>query len=260
MFVDGKACGVIEVKKSGVTLSGVTDQSQKYMDAVPDHLARWSDRLILDYECTGDETIFRDMRDPQPRSRQQFAFHKPETLLSWLKQDSTLRSRLTNMPDMDQTGLRDCQIEAVQGLDKSLARDDPRALIQMATGAGKTFTACTFSYRLLKYAKARRILFLVDRNNLGDQTLREYQNYEPPGSGRKFDKTYIVQHLHTNHIDLDAKVVITTIQRLYAMLRGQELDEDNEETSAFETWAVEEGEVRPVAYNKISPSNILTLS
>jgi len=99
----------------------------------------------------------------------------------------------------------------------------------MATGAGKTFTTCTFSWRLLKHAGARRILFLVDRNNLGDQTLKEFQNYEPPGSGRKFTQTYIVQHLHSNHIDKDAKLVITTIQRLYAMLRGEELDEASEE-------------------------------
>jgi type I restriction enzyme R subunit len=123
----------------------------------------------------------------------------------------------------------------------------------MATGAGKTFTACTFSWRLLKHARARRILFLVDRNNLGDQTLKEYQNYDPPSSGRKFDKTYIVQHLHSNYIDPDAKVVITTIQRLYAMLRGEELDESVEEISAFETWNNEDGELRPVAYNPKIP-------
>lgn len=97
---------------------------------------------------------------------------------------------------------------------KSLAEDRPCSLLQIATGAGKTFTACTFSWRLLMHARSRRIIFLVDRNNLGDQTLREYQNYDPPGSGRKFDKTYIVQHLHSNRIDPDAKVVITTIQRL----------------------------------------------
>ncbi|MCG6868408.1 MAG: DEAD/DEAH box helicase family protein [Gammaproteobacteria bacterium] len=161
------------------------------------------------------------MRDPHPRSRRVFAFHKPEALLAWLKQGDTLRARLRAMPSPDKTGLRDCQIEAIEGLEKSLYRDAPRALKQMATGAGKTFTACTFSYRLLKHAKAGRILFLVDRNNLGDQTPREYQNYEPPGSGRKFDKTYIVQHLHSNRIDPDAKVVITTIQLLYAMLRGE---------------------------------------
>lgn len=164
-----------------------------------------------------------------------------------------MRRRLQQMPPLDPAGLRECQIDAVTGLEASLANDKPRALIQMATGSGKTFTACTFSWRLLKHAKARRILFLVDRNNLGDQTLKEYQNYDPPGAGRKFVQTYIVQHLHGNRIDPDAKVVITTIQRLYAMLRGEELDESAEEGSAFETWSNEDGELRPVAYNPAIP-------
>ena len=235
LFVGGKAAGVIEAKKSGFTLSGVAQQAANYLAKVPDHLARWSDQLVFAYESTGDETYFRDTRDPKPRSRRVFAFHKPQTLHAWLKEADTLRGRLRHMPPLDTAGLRDCQIDAVNGLETSLAKDDPRALIQMATGAGKTFTACTFTRRLLKHAKARRILFLVDRTNLGDQTLKEYRNYEPPGSGRKFDKTYIVQHLHGNRIDPDAKVVITTIQRLYAMLRGEALDESLEESSAFET-------------------------
>jgi type I restriction enzyme, R subunit len=209
--------------------------------------------LIFHYESTGEETFFRDTRDPHARSRRVFAFHKPQTLHAWLKEEETLRGRLQKMPPLDPSGLRECQIDAVHGLDKSLAKDHPRALIQMATGAGKTFTACTFSWRLLKHARARRILFLVDRNNLGDQTLKEYQNYDPPGSSRKFNQTYIVQHLHSNYIDTDAKIVITTIQRLYAMLRGEELDESNEEASAFETWTNEEGELRPVTYNPDIP-------
>jgi len=253
LFVGGKAAGVIEAKKLGSTLSGVAEQSAKYMSKLPEHLASWSDQLIFHYESTGEESFFCDNRDPTPRSRRVFAFHQPQTLHRWLKETDTLRTRLQHMPPLDISGLRDCQIEAVNGLDASLAQDKPRALIQMATGAGKTFTACTFSWRLLKYAKAERILFLVDRNNLGDQTLKEYQNYDPPGSGRKFDKTYIVQHLHSNRIDPDAKVVITTIQRLYAMLRGEELDESAEEGSAFETWTNEEGEVRPVVYNQAVP-------
>lgn len=253
LFVDGKAAGVIEAKKAGVTLSGVAEQSDKYMRKLPDHLATWGDHLRFDYEATGDETYFRDTLDPKPRSRRIFAFHQPVTLLHWLREDDTLRHRLRQVPLLDESGLRDCQIDAIKGLEKSLANDKPRALIQMATGAGKTFTACTFSWRLLKYAKAKRILFLVDRNNLGDQTLKEYQNYDPPGSGRKFTQTYIVQHLHSNRIDPDAKVVITTIQRLYAMLRGEELDEAAEEGSAFETWSNEDGELRPVTYNKDIP-------
>jgi type I restriction enzyme R subunit len=253
LFVGGRAAGVIEAKKSGVTLSGIADQSGKYMAGLPDHLARWADTLPIDYESTGEETYFRDMRDPKPRSRRVFAFHQPQTLHRWLKEPDTVRGRFRHMPPLDTTGLRDCQVEAITGLEGSLAKDQPRSLIQMATGAGKTFTACTFSWRLLKHANARRILFLVDRNNLGDQTLKEYQNYEPPGSGRKFVQTYIVQHLHGNRIDPDAKVIITTIQRLYAMLRGEELDESNEEASAFETWSNDQGELRPVAYNPAIP-------
>ena len=260
LFVGGKACGVIEAKRAGITLSGVAEQARRYMAALPEHLARWSDRLVFDYEATGDETYFRDLRDPSPRSRRVFAFHQPQTLHAWLKEPDTLRHRLRQLPALDantKTGLRDCQVDAITGLETSLADDRPRLLIQMATGAGKTFTACTFSWRLLKHAKARRILFLVDRNNLGDQTLREYQNYDPPGAAHKFDKTYIVQHLHGNHIDADAKVVITTIQRLYAMLRGEELDEAAEESSAFETWGGNyqdgEGDLRPVVYNPALP-------
>jgi type I restriction enzyme R subunit len=253
LFVGGKACGVIEAKKAGITLSGVAEQAARYMGQLPNHVACWGDTLRFDYESTGEETFFRDAADPAPRSRRVFAFHQPHTLHDWLKQDDTLRGRLRHMPSLDTSGLRDCQIDAVEGLERSLADDKPRALIQMATGAGKTFTACTFSWRLLKHAGAKRILFLVDRNNLGDQTLKEYQNYDPPGSGRKFNQTYIVQHLHGSHIDKDAKVVITTIQRLYAMLRGDELDESAEEGSAYETWTSEDGELRPVPYNPAIP-------
>lgn len=261
LFVGGKACGVIEAKKAGVTLSGVAEQAARYQVALPPHLARWADRLRFDYESTSEETFFRDGLDPQPRSRRVFAFHQPATLHAWLNEADTLRGRLRRMPALDAHGLRDCQVSAVQGLEASLAVDHPRSLLQMATGAGKTFTACTFSWRLLKHAKARRILFLVDRNNLGDQTLKEYQNYEPPGSGRKFDRTYIVQHLHGSRVDPDAKVVVTTIQRLYAMLRGEDLDEAAEEVSAFETWSGtdDNGDLRPIAYNPALPIEFFDL-
>ncbi|MBD3756280.1 MAG: DEAD/DEAH box helicase family protein [Gammaproteobacteria bacterium] len=253
LFVKGKAAGVIEAKKAGVTLSGVADQSDKYMGGIPDHLAKWDDRLLFDYESNGEETYFRNLRDPKPRSRRVFAFHQPETLLECLEAPETLRSALTQMPPLDTTGLRDCQIEAITGLEKSLAEDRPRSLIQLATGAGKTFTACSFSYRLIKHACAKRILFLVDRNNLGDQTLKEFQNYQPPGAAHRFTDTYIVQHLHSHRIDPDAKVVITTIQRLYSMLRGEELEPEDEEASAFETWQLEDGEITPISYNPKIP-------
>lgn len=259
LFVQGKAAGVIEAKKAGTTLSAIADQSDKYMATLPEHLARWSDQLIFDYESNGEEVLFRDTRDPLPRSRRIFAFHKPETLYEWLQEGDTLRQRLCQMPALDKTGLRDCQIEAIAGspsmpgLEPSLAQDNPRTLLQMATGAGKTFTACTFSYRLIKHAHAHRILFLVDRKNLGEQTLKEFQNYQPSDSPNSFVQQHIVQHLHGKRIDPDAKVVITTIQRLYSMLRGEELHEEDEERSAFETWANDDGEIPPIEYNPDIP-------
>lgn len=253
LFVEGKAAGVIEAKKAGVTLSGVTEQAAKYMTHPPAHLARWDDFLVYGYESTGEETFFHSLRDPKPRSRRLFAFHRPETLLDWLRQPATLRARLRELPPLETKGLRDCQVEAITGLEQSLAEDRPRALIQLATGAGKTFTACSFSWRLIKHAGARRILFLVDRNNLGDQTLKEFQNYQPVGAANRFTDTYIVQHLHSHRIDPDAKVVITTIQRLYAMLRGKELDESEEEASAFEQYAGADGEPLPLPYNPAIP-------
>ena len=253
LFVDGKAAGVIEAKKAGTTLSGVAEQSAKYMLSLPPHVARWADPLVYSYESTGDETFFINQRDPKPRSRRLFAFHRPETLHDWLRQPDTLRARLRAMPPLDATGLRDCQIDAITGLERSLANDQTRALIQLATGAGKTFTACTFSHRLIRHAGARRILFLVDRNNLGDQTLKEYQNFQPVGAANRFTDTYIVQHLRGPRIDPDAKVVITTIQRLYSLLRGKDLDEADEEESAFEKWDTSAAELPPLAYNPAIP-------
>src|SRR5690606_15287438 len=248
LFVDGKAAGVIEAKKAGVTLSGVTEQAAKYMTHPPAHLARWDDFLVYGYESTGEETFFHSLRDPKPRSRRLFAFHRPETLLDWLRQPATLRARLRELPPLETKGLRACQVEAITGLEQSLAEDRPRALSQLATGAGKTFTVCSFSWRLIKHAGAKRSLLLVLRNNRGDQALKEFQNYQPVGAANRFTDTYIVQHLHSHRIDPDAKVVITTIQRLYAMLRGKELDESEEEASAFEQYAGADGEPLPLPY------------
>jgi type I restriction enzyme, R subunit len=205
LFVDGKAAAVVEAKKSGTTLSGASDQSEKYMGALPPHLASWGPNLVFDYESTGDETYFRDVRDPNARSRRVFAFHRPETLHAWLLEPDTVRTRLTRLPPLDERGLRDCQVEAIQGLEASLAEAKPRALIQMATGAGKTFAACNFSWRLLKHAKARRILFLVDRSNLGNQTLKEFQGFDPPGASGKFSDIYITQQLKSARLDKEPR-------------------------------------------------------
>ena len=251
LFVDGKACGVIEAKPEGVTLSGVADQAGGYQSGLPASLARWGDPLRFDYEASGAETLFSDRVDPQQRSRRVFAFHRPETLHGWLKDASSLRARLATPPPLVPDGLRACQVEAIDGIEHSLASDRPRALVQMATGAGKTFTAATLSYRLLAHADARRILFLVDRNNLGRQTLKEFQTYRPPGSGRLFTELYNVQRLGPAGLDPPAKVVISTIQRVFAQLAGEPLSEEDEEASEFErSWIAP---AKEIAYSAALP-------
>jgi len=235
LFVDRKAVGVVEAKPEGTTLSGVADQAAKYSVGLPPNIPHVTLPLPFLYESTGVETYFRDERDPQPRSRRVFYFHRPETLADWIAETVTFRGRLQQYPPLNTTGLWKAQIEAVTNLEESLAQDKPRSLIQMATGSGKTFTAVSFIYRMIKFGKAKRILFLVDRANLARQTLKEFQAYTTPDDGRKFTELYNVQHLQSNAIDPVNRVVITTIQRVYSMLRGEEaFEEDNEEGSLFE--------------------------
>jgi type I restriction enzyme R subunit len=179
-----------------------------------------------------------------------FNFPRPETLVEWAAQPAQLRARLRDLPPLDETRLWKVQAQAIRNLEQSFGRADPRALIQMATGSGKTFTAVNVAYRLLKFGKAKRILFLVDRGNLGKQTEDEFANFEPSDDPRKFPTLYTVQRLKTNSINPAAKVVITTIQRFYSMLKGEtEFDAGNEEGSAFDSAKPWQGEPPDVVYN-----------
>jgi type I restriction enzyme R subunit len=235
LFVDGKALGIVEAKKEGTTLSAVAEQSARYTYAHKWIPQRWADPLPFTYESTGIETNFRDQRDPDSRSRPVFAFHTPEHLLELVQQPDTLRARLRQFPALNTAPLRECQIDAVTSLEKSLAANRPRALIQMATGSGKTFTAVTQAYRLIKHAGARRILFLVDRGNLGRQTVNEFQQFTTPDDGRKFTDLYNVQMLGPGGIDPVCKVTVSTIQRLYSQLSGNAtFDDEADEHSGYE--------------------------
>ncbi len=256
LFVDRKAVGVVEAKKVGTTLSGVFEQSAKYMTGFPDHIPHVEMPLPFSYESTGVETLFVNRRDPDFSSRRIFHFHRPDTLQEWSRQEKTLRAKLRSMPEehpLISKDLWDAQIEAITNLEQSLAESRPRSLIQMATGSGKTFTAVNFVYRLIKHGGAKRILFLVDRNNLGKQTLAEFQKFETPDDGRKFPELYNITRLTGNTIDPVNKVVITTIQRLYSMLQGQEIEEDVEEPSLFEYSTEQLGDPRTVEYNPAIP-------
>src|SRR5438132_3569828 len=233
LLIDRKPVGIVEAKRKGTTLSTVADQSGRYAAGLPDFLAAgMTGPLPFLYESTGVETFFRDERDPEPRSRHVFSFHRPETLSGWMAEPDTLRARLAKMPfahPLATTGMRSCQIEAITNLEQSFAGDQPRSLIQMATGAGKTYTACAFTYRLIKHPGAKRLLFLVDRANHGRQAKGEFDQFVTPDTGRKFTELYNVQHHNSNQLDSVARRSNCTIQRLYSMLRGDELDEDIDE-------------------------------
>ena len=251
MFVDKKPVGVIEAKREeeGVRLTVHETQSEEYATSKLKYLN--NDSLPFVYESTGDVTRFTDFRDPKPRSRPVFTFHRPETFRSWLKKEKSLRNSLNNLPILPTEGLRECQIIAINKLDKSFKEFKPKALIQMATGAGKTYTAVTFIYRLLKFTEAKRILFLVDTKNLGEQAEQEFMSYLPVDDNRLFTTIYGVHRLKSSYVPADNHVYISTIQRLYSILKGTELDETAEEENPNERWQPKEP--MPVVYNEKLP-------
>ncbi|MEM6495437.1 MAG: DEAD/DEAH box helicase family protein [Pseudomonadota bacterium] len=253
LFVDRKAVGVIEAKPEswGQKITTVEEQSSGYASAK----LKWvnnQDPLPFVYETTGVITRFTDGRDPKPRSREVFSVHRPDTLQAWFAQSESLRHLLTQMPTLDEDGLRDCQIEAITKLETSLGNARPRALVWMSTGSGKTFTAITQIYRLLKHADAKRILFLVDTKNLGEQAEQEFMAYLPSDDNRKFTELYNVQRLKSGHIANDSQVCISTIQRMYSMLKGEALSEDAEEDNPNEQRQLRK-EPMPVVYSDRIP-------
>lgn len=235
IFINQKPVGVIEAKadEHGSDLIGVETQTSRYANSVFKDLPYANIRFV--YESTGVITRFTDYNDIKYCSRELFSFHTPDELDALWQVGNTLRNRLkNNFPFFNDPGFRDCQTRAIRNLEDSFRANKPKALIQMATGAGKTFTAITAIYRLLKYCDARRILFLVDTRNLGKQALDEFQAYRPADSTKTFTELYNVQWLKNDHIADSTNVVICTIQRLYSILTGQNLPEDIEDDALNE--------------------------
>ena len=259
LFINGVAVGIIEAKKEGMTLGGALQQAERYRSSLPDTLTTLQGCPFL-YASTGIETYFQDKREPNSRSRHVFTFHTPIALRDVLH-PRTLRQRLQDdLPELEKGILWDCQFEAITELEKSLAESRPRALVWMATGSGKTYVAVSSVYRLIKFTNIKRVLFLVDRNNLGRQAFREFQTYTTPDDHRKFTELYNVQHLASNFIDETSSVCITTIQRLYSMLKGEPVYEsdDDEESSAFEQ-ETEDTTPQKVVYNPNIPIDTFDL-
>ena len=254
LFVDGKPVGVVEAKRDelGESITDVENQSGRYANSKfkwvkTDYSIRFA------YEATGKIVRFTDYADVKCRSREVFSFHRPETLQKLLKQPDTIRNNMKHFPPLDETGFRKCQINAIRNLDNSFAENRPKALVQMATGAGKTFTAITAAYRLLKYGKMNRILFLVDTRGLGEQAEREFLAYTPNDDPRSFSQLYGVRRLKSSYIPGDVQICISTIQRMYSILKGEELDERAEETPFAEYVTAESKAPKEVAYNEKVP-------
>jgi len=260
LFVNSKAVGVIEAKAEdlGYKLLQVEEQSARYSkDAIKIGQYTLESEKPFVYESTGTITRFTDYRDPAPRGRNVFHFHRPETMAEWQRKGKSLRGRLQDIPALNHEGLRPAQIVAVENLEASFKNNRPKALIQMATGAGKTFTAATFVYRLLKHVDAKRILFVVDTKNLGEQAEQEFMKYQPKDDNRKFTELYNVQRLSSSYIASDSQVCISTIQRLYAILKDDELDEsaelENPNESSWMDQQIDKKEPAPVVYNEKIP-------
>ncbi len=252
LFADRQAVGAIETRPDswGAKLTTVEEQSAGYATAELKWLAN-AEPLPFLYESTGQITRFTDAGDPNPRSREVFTFHRPESLKSWWQDQKSLRAGIAGLPYLNPEGLRDCQIAAITCLERSLKGDRPRALVQMATGSGKTFTAITQVYCLLKHAGARRILFLFDTRNLGEQAEQEFMAFISNDDNRKFTELYNVQRLTSPSMANDSQVVISTIQRMYATLKGEELNADAED----ENPASGNGTARTPCLSSTTPSS-----
>lgn len=254
LFVDGRPVGIVEAKRSeaGQSITDVEVQSGRYAKSS----FKWvkNDYAIrFVYEATDKLIRFTDYEDIKYRSRTVFSFHRPETLLEWICQPDTLRNNMKHFPSLDVKGFRKCQINAINNLEQSFADNRPKALIQMATGAGKTFTAITAAYRLLKYGNMKRILFLVDTKGLGQQAEREFLAYTPNDDPRSFSQIYGVRRLKSSYIPNDVQICISTIQRMYSILKEEELDESSEETSFAEYITAESKAPKEVVYNEKYP-------
>lgn len=238
LFLDGKAIGVLEAKRAENSLGmHVAEQTAKYSAGALPWYQTWTKPLPFLFMCNGDKLLFCDRRD--------FAAGEPLEFLELKKMftpkevaiRAELKSEFAKMPAVPavqtkaKAGLRQCQYDAICNLELSFKHGKKKALIVLATGAGKTFTACTAAYRLLNYTPAKKVLFLVDRNNLGKQAEGEFGTYKLTETGIPFSDEYVVQRLH-NVKDIEkSHVVISTIQRLYAVLTGQTfVDTDDDES------------------------------
>ena len=235
LFVCGKAVGVLEAKREEVNVASdvVCEQAIRYTRYVPQCYQAFARPLPFIYQSNGVTTYFRDCRIEDSDLEEINRIHTPKEIVKMLG----IEDPYAGLPTLKKKGLRDCQYEAITELESSFRTGQNRALIVLATGAGKTYTACLAAYRFLAYTPMKRILFLVDRNNLGKQAEGEFGMFRLTENGDPFNTIYTVNRLRSSNVPSDSNVVISTIQRLFSLLTGQEItdsDDDDEDTATGE--------------------------
>lgn len=226
-FLSGKAVGVLEAKREEIDVNtpNVIAQAETYTKKLLPWCSFWQNPLPLVWLSNGKQYYFRDQRNSNSDYEQIDHFHTPKEVVRLLG----ISDRYAALPMIQKRGLRDCQFEGITNLEKSLKEGKNRALMVLATGAGKTYLAITAAYRLLNYARYRHVLFLVDRNNLGRQAEREFAGYKLTENGDPFNTIYGVERLKSGQIPTDANVLISTIQRLFALLSGEKITDEDED-------------------------------
>ena len=225
LFLNGKAVGVLEAKKEDIDVSSnkVCEQAVLYARSVPKIYQAYQKPLPFIFTSNGKELYFCDFRKQDSCFKQITTIPTPYELVKLLG----ISDYFAGLPTLRKKGLRNCQYEAVTELEKSFRSGQNRALMVLATGAGKTYTACLAAYRMLSYTPMRRILFLVDRNNLGKQAEGEFGTFRLTENGDAFNTIFTVNRLRSASIPSDSNVIISTIQRLFSFLKGETI-EDND--------------------------------
>ena len=224
LFINGKAVGVLEAKKASTDVSSdkVIEQAEGYTHKLTKYYQYYANPLPIVYVSNGQVTLFRDKDGSYIPVG---CIHTPKEICKLLG----IEDEFAGLPTLKKKGLRDCQYEAITELERSFRSGQNRAYMVLATGAGKTYTACMASYRFLSYTPMRRVLFLVDRNNLGKQAEDEFGKFKLTETGDAFNTIFTVNRLKSQAIPKDSNVVISTIQRLFSLLKGEDIEETDDD-------------------------------
>ena len=226
LFIDGKAIAVVEAKREENPLGDdVKKQAEDYAVSPQSWYALWFEKLIpLVYMANGNKIYFKNMLVEDSEYEELSQMHSPKKMLQMVGK----KSEYGVLPLLEKRGLRDCQYNAEIKFEESLKLGNKKNLAVLATGSGKTYLACLASYRLLNYTSTKRILFLVDRNNLARQTETEFSLFDRTENQMRMGDLYTINRLK-KETDIKSDIVISTIQKLFAVLTGQDIQESNED-------------------------------